>query len=75
MIIPSPPIRVSRAPRKGGPCHALLMEYIRDRKRKALAVHKWLLAADEGGTATGETLTENLLARHRVSDTGGTENL
>lgn len=31
-------------PRKGGPCHGLLMEFIRDRKRKALAVHKWLRA-------------------------------
>ncbi len=28
-------------PRKIGPCHALLLEYVRDRKRKALAVHKW----------------------------------
>jgi hypothetical protein len=34
-------------PRKNGPCHALVLEYVRDRKRKALAVYRWALAADE----------------------------
>lgn len=28
-------------PRKNGPCHALLLEFVRDRKRKALAVLRW----------------------------------
>ncbi|MBL4691554.1 MAG: hypothetical protein JKY68_08880 [Rhodospirillales bacterium] len=62
-------------PRKGGPCHALLLEYVRDRKRKALAVYKWARAADEDDTATNETLTPAILARHSTEGTGGTENL
>ncbi len=33
-------------PRKNGPCYALLMEFVRDRKRKALAVLRW--TRDEG---------------------------
>ncbi len=28
-------------PRKSGPCYALLMEFVRNRKRKALAVLRW----------------------------------
>lgn len=28
-------------PRKNGPCHALLLEFVADRKRKALAVLRW----------------------------------
>jgi hypothetical protein len=28
-------------PRKDGPCHPLLMEFVRDRKRKAVAVLRW----------------------------------
>jgi len=62
-------------PRKNGPCHDLLLEYVRDRKRKALAVHKWAQAADEGDTATNETLTPAILALHSTRGTGGTENL
>lgn len=62
-------------PRKKGSCHALLLEYINNRKRKALAVHKWVLAADDSATATADTLTENILERHRAGDRGGTENV
>ncbi len=62
-------------PRKNGPCHALLLEYVRDRKRKALAVYKWSLAADEANTATKDTLTTAILKRHSTKGTGGTENL
>lgn len=62
-------------PRKNGPCHGLLLEYVRDRKRKALAVHKWALAADETNTATMDTLTTAILERHSTKGTGGTENL
>ncbi|MEO5373930.1 MAG: hypothetical protein H7840_06565 [Alphaproteobacteria bacterium] len=34
-------------PRKDGPCHELLLEYVANRKRKALAVHHWALSAAE----------------------------
>lgn len=34
-------------PRKDGPCYDLLMEFVRDRKRKALAVVRW--TRGEGG--------------------------
>ncbi|KAF0113301.1 MAG: hypothetical protein FD149_2174 [Rhodospirillaceae bacterium] len=33
-------------PHKNGPCHAVLMEWVASRKRKALAVHHWALAAE-----------------------------
>ncbi len=33
-------------PRKNGPCHAVLTEWIAARAHKALAVHRWALAAD-----------------------------
>lgn len=60
-------------PRKNGPCHPLVLEYVVDRKRKALAVHKWALAAGGGAsTATETTLTENILVLHAPQ---GTENL
>lgn len=60
-------------PRKNGPCHPLILEYVVDRKRKALAVHKWALAAGSGAsTATASTLTENILVLHAPQ---GTENL
>ncbi len=60
-------------PRKNGPCHPLVLEYVVDRKRKALAVQKWALAAGSGAsTATAATLTENILDLHAPQ---GTENL
>lgn len=62
-------------PRRKGPCHELLLEYARDRKRKALAVYKWSMAADETDTATMDTLTPAILERHSTNGTGGTENL
>ncbi len=36
-------------PRKNGPCHALVLEYLANRKRKALAVLRFAKAADDGG--------------------------
>ena len=62
-------------PRKNGPCHDLLLEYVRNRKRKAMAVYKWALEADEKDTATDETLTPAIMERHSTRGTGGTENL
>ncbi len=35
-------------PRKNGPCHPLILEYVADRKRKAHAVLRWVRAAREG---------------------------
>lgn len=62
-------------PRKCGPCHKQLLGYANNRKRKALALYKWALAAGEAGTATDATLTEAILDRHDTRGTGGTENL
>ncbi len=36
-------------PRKNGPCHGLLLEYVADRKRKAHAVLHFAIAEDEKG--------------------------
>ncbi len=49
-------------PRKNGPCHCLLLEYVSNRKRKAHAIYRWTLAArdrhrpsrKDAGTALGE---------------------
>lgn len=62
-------------PRKNGPCHELLLEYVGNRKRKALAVYKWAAAADESSTATNDTLTLEILKRHDTRGIGGTENI
>lgn len=40
-------------PRKSGPCHPLFEEWVRDRKRKALAVLRWAQAAEEAGSGAG----------------------
>jgi len=64
-------------PRKSGPCHDQILEFAADRKRKALAVHKWETAAATGGanTATARTLTDAILRLHQPVTDGGTENL
>jgi hypothetical protein len=36
-------------PRKNGPCHALVLEYLANRKRKALAVLHFAKAGEDGG--------------------------
>jgi hypothetical protein len=36
-------------PRKNGPCHCLVLEYVANRKRKALAVLRFAQASDEEG--------------------------
>lgn len=33
-------------PRKDGSCHEVLLEYVANRKRKALAIHHWAIAAE-----------------------------
>ncbi|TCS61233.1 hypothetical protein [Varunaivibrio sulfuroxidans] len=38
-------------PRKNGPCYDVFMEFIRDRKRKAKVVHRWLQDAQTQGSA------------------------
>ena len=62
-------------PRKNGPCHELLMEYLNNRKRKAMAVYKWATTKGDKNTATNDTLTPGILDRHSTRGTGGTENL
>jgi len=37
-------------PRKGGPCHPLLLEYVSDRKRKANAILHFAIAGESKGT-------------------------
>ena len=36
-------------PRKNGPCYAVFMEFVRDRKRKYHVTHRWLLDAQAQG--------------------------
>jgi len=36
-------------PRRNGPCHALVLEYVANRKRKALAVLRFAKAGEDGG--------------------------
>ena len=65
-------------PRKSGPCHPLLLEFVADKKRKALVVYKWSLAAEEQGGPTSSTqssLTDRLLDIHSTDGVRGNENL
>jgi hypothetical protein len=40
-------------PRKNGPVYDVLMEYVANRKRKAVAIHHWVLAAQQTGQGAG----------------------
>jgi len=54
-------------PRKNGPCHPLLLEYVADRKRKAHAILHFAIAGESNGTFTVNSgfhkKTEEILAR------------
>ena len=54
-------------PRKNGPTFIVLLEYVANRKRKALALLKWAIGAErEGGlTSNTATLTPSLQDLHR----------
>jgi hypothetical protein len=52
-------------PRKAGPCHPLLLEYIGNRKRKALAVYKFAVAAKNADPTLDWQVTEDMIARWR----------
>ncbi len=53
-------------PRKAGPCHDLLMEVVRDKKRKALAVHRWNLEALALDPSLDWEVTEDMLRDWRI---------
>ncbi len=48
-------------PRKNGPCYDLLMEFVRDRKRKANAVLRWAQGAENGHSQPSEGTSPNRL--------------
>ena len=56
-------------PRKNGPTFVVLLEYVANRKRKALALLKWAIGAEqEGGlTSNSGTLTSPLQELHRAA--------
>ena len=55
-------------PRKNGPCHQLILEYVGNRKRKALAVLHFARSAEEEGcyrvNAEFHAKTADILKRH-----------
>lgn len=65
-------------PRRSGPCHPLLLEFVANKKRKAHVVYKWALAAEADGGPTSSTqasLTDRLLDLHSTDGVRGNENL
>ena len=40
-------------PRKDGPVYDVVMEYVGNKKRKAVAVHRWIKAAENSGQGAG----------------------
>lgn len=52
-------------PRKNGPCQDVLMEYLNNRKRKALSVHKFALSALESDPSLDWTVTEEMIRNWR----------
>lgn len=58
-------------PRKNGPTFLVLLEYVANRKRKALALLKWAISADREGRLTSNTgtLTTDLRELHRAAAT------
>jgi hypothetical protein len=56
-------------PRKKGPCHPLLLEYVGNRKRKALAVYHWLQAAVKPGETPAGASREKAVAKGRKTTT------
>ncbi|HQF31156.1 MAG TPA: hypothetical protein PLJ34_06895 [Hyphomicrobiales bacterium] len=60
-------------PRKNGPCHELILEYVGNRKRKALAVLHFAQKAETEGCyrvdGAFHSRTAEILNRHRLLDT------
>ncbi len=60
-------------PRKNGPCHPLVLEYVANRKRKALAVLHFASSAEEEGCYTVDSnfhaRTRRILDRHDLIET------
>ncbi len=52
-------------PRKNGPCHPLLLEFVGNRKRKALAVYRFAVAARNADPALDWPVTDDMIARWR----------
>ena len=52
-------------PRKAGPCHPLLLEHVGNRKRKALAVYKFAVAAKNADPALDWQVTDEMIERWR----------
>ncbi len=62
-------------PRKNGPCHALVLEYAANRKRKALAVLRFAKAGEDGGLykvdSASHARTRDILGADAAEDDGG----
>ncbi len=60
-------------PRKGGPCHPLLLEYVSNRKRKALAVLHFAREGEKHGIynvdSNWHSRTADILKRHGLIET------
>ncbi len=60
-------------PRKNGPCHTLLLEYVANRKRKALAVLHFAREGEKHGIyavdSNWHTTTADILRRHGLLET------
>lgn len=60
-------------PRKNGPTFLVMLEYVANRKRKALALLKWAIEADRNGVITTGTtektgpISEQLAAHYRAA--------
>ncbi len=62
-------------PRKNGPCHTLVLEYVANRKRKALAVLHFAKAGEDDGLyrvdSTSHARTQDILGGDAAEDDGG----
>ena len=62
-------------PRKNGPWHALVLEYVANRKRKALAVLRFAKAGADGGLyqvdSASHARTRDILGERATEDDGG----
>jgi hypothetical protein len=62
-------------PRKNGPCHALVLEYVANRKRKALAVLRFARAGKDGGVykvnSAFHARTRDILGGDAAEEDGG----
>ncbi len=62
-------------PRKNGPCHALVLEYVANRKRKALAVLRFAKAGEDDGlyqvNSAFHARTRDILGGDAAENDGG----